>query len=99
MTRGYPILEWNPGLPIDYKENNRHTLVRDSYNEVESFNIIQNKDYITEYEEHEEYSEEEEQNDYSSDSYSELGNEVTTDHNINYQADTTVQDNITVDND
>ena len=49
MTRGYPIFEWSPKIPIMEKYNNKRLLVIKSNYEVKSLNISEDKYNITEY--------------------------------------------------
>ena len=80
-------------------DDNKNLLVSESDDEVESFNISEEKDDSTKYEEQREYYQEDQLNDYSSYNLSELGDEFATGQNINDQDDMTVENNITSDND
>ena len=81
------------------KDDNRHLLVSKSDNIVRSFYSSEYKDEITEYKKELQYYEEDELNNYYSENYSKLVDEVTTDQNIYNQADMKVENNITADND
>ena len=88
MTKGYPIFEWSPGIPITYKDDDTQS----EEDEIFSKHEDQNNDDITENGEGEESIEEETyEDDHPSERENDLSNNIIKNQDQNHQEDTTIE--------